>query len=145
LNLLLDTSVWVDDLRHGALRFVLPAVRGKYFLWMDAVVISELLAGCSTRSERRTIDRLTAPFEGAGRVVTPHQRDFTRAGEALSKLRRAGITLRNPGGALLDALQAADAVRIGALLVTRNVSDFEKLAKVLPVSIQSFDAFRRGL
>jgi predicted nucleic acid-binding protein len=145
LNLLFDTSVWVDDLRHGALRFVLPAVRGRYFLWMDSVVAAELLAGCGTRRERRLIDRLISPFDRAGRRVGPHPRDFTRAGEALSKLRGEGLSLKNPGAALLDALQAADAVRIGALLVTRNMSDFEKLARVLPVSLRSFDDFRRDL
>jgi predicted nucleic acid-binding protein len=145
LNLLFDTSVWVDDLRHGVLRFVLPRVRGRYFLWMDSVAAAELLAGCRTRRERRLVSGLIAPFERAGRVVTPAQRDFVRAAEALSKLRGTGLTLRNPGGALLDALQAACAVRIGALLVTENVSDFEKLARFLPVSISSFSDFSRAL
>jgi predicted nucleic acid-binding protein len=145
LNLLFDTSVWVDDLRHGLLRFVLPAVRGKYFLWLDSVVISELIAGCGTRSERRIVSRLITPFERAGRVVVPNQGDFTRAGETLSKLRGAGLPLKNQGGAMLDALQAVDATRIGALLVTQNVADFAKLAKYLPLTFHSFDQFRRGL
>lgn len=145
MNLLFDTSVWVDDLRHGLLRFVLPAGRGKYFLWLDAVVVSELLAGCGSRVERRIVSRLISPFERAGRVVVPQEGDFKRAGEALSKLRGLGLSLRNPGAAMLDALQAADALRIGALLVTQNVADFAKLAKVLPFRFQSFDDFRRGL
>jgi len=127
------------------LRSVLPAVRGKYFLWLDSVVMAELLAGCRSRSERRVIRRLISPFERAGRIVGPHPRDFTRAGEAISKLRGAGLTLKNPGAALLDALQAADAIRIGALLVTQNTSDFEKLARFMPVSLQDFDDFRRAL
>ena len=145
MNLLFDTSVWIDDLRHGVLRFIMPQVRGRYFLWLDSVAAAELLAGCGTRKERRLISGLIAPFERAGRVVTPSQRDFVRAAEALSKLRGAGLTLKNPGAALLDALQAANAVRIGALLVTENVSDFEKLAKFLPVSISSFRDFSRTL
>lgn len=145
MNLLFDTSVWVDDLRHGALRFVLPQVRGRYFLWIDSVAAAELLAGCRSRPERRMVSRLIAPFERAGRVVTSNHRDFCRAAEALSRLRSAGLTLKNPGAALLDALQAADAVRIGAVLVTANVSDFTKLAKFMPVSIKSFEAFRRTL
>jgi len=143
LNLLFDTSVWVDDLRHGVLRFVLPRVRGRYFLWLDSVAAAELIAGCSTRQDKRVVSGLIAPFERAGRVVTPTQRDFVRAAEALSKLRGAGLTLKNPGAALLDALQAANAVRVGALLVTENVSDFRKLAKFLPVSISSFSDFSR--
>ena len=145
MNLLFDTSVWIEDFRHGALRFVLPRVRGRYFLWMDGVASAELLAGCSTRQHRRVVERLLSPFERAGRVVTPNAQDFKRAGSALSKLRGAGITLRNPGAALLDALQAADAIRIGALLVTANISDFTKLARFIPVTIQSFDDFRASL
>ena len=132
-------------LRHGALRFILPKVRGKYFLWVDSVASAELLAGCSTRRHRRIIEGLLSPFERAGRVVSANHGDYRRAGEALSKLREAGLPLKNPGAALLDALQAADAARIGALLVTANISDFRKLARYLPVSVQSFDEFRNGL
>lgn len=145
MNLLFDTSVWIDDLRHGVLRFVLPHVRGRYFLWLDSVAAVELIAGCSTRRERRVVSGLIAPFERAGRMVTSTQRDFIRAAEALSKLRGAGLMLKNPGAALLDALQAANAVRIGALLVTENVSDFRKLGRFLPVSISSFSEFSRTL
>ncbi|HLY07816.1 MAG TPA: PIN domain-containing protein [Planctomycetota bacterium] len=145
MNLLFDTSVWIDDLRYGALRFVLPRVRGKYFLWVDSISVVELLAGCSTRQRRRVVERLLSPFERAGRVVTPNHRDFHRAGDALSKLRGSGVTLKNPGAALLDAVQAADAARIGALLVTANTSDFTKLARFIPVTIKSFDDFRKIL
>jgi predicted nucleic acid-binding protein len=145
LNLLFDTSVWIDDLRYGALRFVLPRVRGKYFLWVDSIAAAELLAGCRTRQHLRVMERLLSPFERAGRVVTPNHRDFSRAGDALSKLRGSGITLKNPGAALLDAVQATDATRIGALLVTANTSDFTKLARFIPVAIKSFDDFRKTL
>jgi hypothetical protein len=48
LNLPFDTSVWIDDLRHGVLRFVIPQARGRYFLRLDSVAAAELLAGCST-------------------------------------------------------------------------------------------------
>jgi predicted nucleic acid-binding protein len=143
LNLLFDTSVWIEDLRHGALRFILPRVRGRYFLWVDSVAAAELLAGCSTRPERRVVERLLSPFERAGRIVTPNHRDYHRAGDALSKLRASGLTLKNPGAALLDGVQAADAARIGALLVTANVSDFTKLARFIPVKVKPFVEFRR--
>lgn len=141
MNLLFDTSVWINDLRHGALRFVLPRIRGKYFLWMDSVAAAELLGGCRNRKERRVVEKMISPFEGAGRIVAPNHRDFSRAGSAISKLRQSGITLKNPGAALLDGLQAAGAARIGALLVTENVSDFKRLATYIPASIQSFDDF----
>ncbi len=145
MNLLFDTSVWIDDLRHGALRFILPRVRGKHFLWVDSIAVAELLAGCGTRRHRRIVERLLSPFERAGRIVTPNPRDFHRAGDALSKLRGSGTTLKNPGAALLDAVQASDAARMGALLVTANIADFTQLARYIPVTVQSFDDFRRSL
>ena len=145
MNLLFDSSVWIEDLRHGALRFILPRVRGRYFLWIDSIAAAELLAGCGTRRHRRIVERLLSPFERAGRVVTPGHRDYHRAGNALSSLRASGLPLRNPGGALLDAVQAADAARIGALLVTANPSDFRKLARHIPVKVQPFDEFGRDL
>jgi len=145
VNLVFDTSVWVDDLRHGTLRFLLPRIRGRCFLWFDSVAAAELLAGCRTRAERRLVSRLLSPFERAGRVLSPSHRDYRRAADAVSRLRVSGQTLRNPGAAMPDALQAADALRIGALLVTRNDSDFRKLARHLPVSVQSFDEFRRSV
>ena len=112
---------------------------------MDSVAAAELLGGCRSRKERGIIEKLLAPFEGAGRVVSPNHRDFSRAGDAISKLRQAGVTLKNPGAALLDGLQAADAARIGALLVTENVSDFKNLARIIPVSVQSFEQFTSKL
>ena len=53
------------------------------------------------------------------------------------------MTLKNPGAALLDGVQAADAARIGALLVTANASDFTKLARFIPVKVKPFVEFRR--
>jgi len=53
------------------------------------------------------------------------------------------MTLKNPGAALMDGLQAADAARIGALLVTANISDFRKLARFIPVKVKPLDEFRR--
>lgn len=88
---------------------------------------------------------MLSPFERAARVVAPNYAEFCSAARALSKLRSSGNTLNNPGAALLDALQAADAVRIGALLVTENISDFKRLARHLPVSVQSLDEFKRRL
>jgi predicted nucleic acid-binding protein len=86
---------------------------------------------------------LLAPFEKVGRVAVPDARDYTRAGEALSRLRQRGKTLKRPGGALLDALIASVAVRQGALVVTMNVSDFALLAAELPVRVESLASFAR--
>lgn len=141
MNLLLDTSVWVDHLRGTAVRDLLQRIRTSHDLWIDSVVIGELIAACGSKRERRVVETLVSPLK----TLTPNRSDFVRAAGALSNLRERGVALRNPGGALLDALQAADSIRIGALLVTNNVSDFSRLAAYIPCRVEPFERFRRSL
>ena len=137
MKLLFDTSVWVDHLRHDALAPLLPLLRGRYQLSMEAIVAGELLAGCRSRIERRVVEGLIAPFRKAGRLVAVTADDFGDAGRGLSRLRESGATLKNPGGALLDAAIAVVSVRLDALLVSQNEGDFRKLATVLPLRFET--------
>jgi predicted nucleic acid-binding protein len=141
VKLLFDSSVWIDHLRRGALVPIFPALRGKFVLWLDAVSAAELGAGCRSKRERGGIARLLSPFEKAGRIATPEAGDYVRDGAALSRLREEGKTLKQPGGALLDALISAVGARLGALVVTVNISDFTMLASVLPVRVEAMDDF----
>jgi predicted nucleic acid-binding protein len=141
VKLLFDSSVWVDHLRRGALDGVIPALRGRFALWMDSVVAAELLAGCRGKPERRTVEHVLGPFERTGRIATPLHGDFRRAASALSTLRARGKTLANPGGALLDALIVAIAVRIGAMVVSVNVRDFGLLAGRIPAAFHPYPVF----
>lgn len=145
MNVLFDSCLWIDELRRGILRPLLPLVRRRHLLWMDSVAAGEVLAGLSDRKGRRDFRRFLEPFERSGRIVTPVHPGFLRAADALARLRGEGIGLRNPKSALLDALQAADAVRIGALLVTHNLADFSRLAAYIPCRVESFESFRRSL
>lgn len=145
MKLLFDTSVWIEHLRKGALTDVIPALRGRYNLSMESVAVAELLGGCRSKRERRTVETLIAPFERAGRVFHPTASDFRRAAAAISRLRESGRTLKKPGAALLDGLIAAVAAREGARLVTSNRSDFELLSSQLPLQWESFAEFRHGL
>jgi predicted nucleic acid-binding protein len=145
MKLLFDTSVWVEHLRRDALTPIMPALRGRYSLSIESVAMAELVGGCRSKRERLTVDKLCAPFVRSGRVLHPEPADFRRAALALSRLREAGRTLRNPGAALLDGLIAAVAAREGALLVTWNASDFELLARRLPLRWQRFEEFRAGV
>lgn len=145
MKLLFDTSVWVEHLRHGTLEPLIEPMRGRFALGLDAIVASELRAGCRSKRERRVVDRLCAPFERAGRLLCPLESDFERAALALSRLRERGRPPSGAKGALLDALIAALAARDGMLLVTANPSDFEKLARELPLRVKPFDEFRLSL
>src|SRR5689334_4179611 len=111
MRVLFDTSVWVEHLRRGALTDVIPALRGKFSLWLDAASAAELRAGCRSKLERSGVEWLVSPFEKAGRLAVPEAGDYTRAAKALSRLREGGKTPKRPGGALLDALIATVAAR----------------------------------
>jgi predicted nucleic acid-binding protein len=124
---------------------VIGKLRGRFVLAMDAVVASELRAGCRSKAERNVVGKLLAPYEAAGRLLCPSSGDFERAALALSRLRERGRLPSGSRGALLDGLIAAMAVREGALLVTHNVSDFASLAKALPLRFERFDAFQQRL
>jgi predicted nucleic acid-binding protein len=105
---------------------------------MSAVVAAELLAGCRNRRERRNIETLLAPFRRVHRLVAPRETDTIVAGKALSRLRERSIELRNPGAALLDALVAATCVGIGAMLISHNAVDFERLASEMPLRFTTY-------
>ncbi len=96
MKLLLDTSAWVEHLRRGALGPLLPRLRGRYQLWMEALIAAELLSGCRSKRERRTVEAVIAPFAGTGRLRAVTASDTSEAGRALSKLRGQGLTLRDP-------------------------------------------------
>jgi predicted nucleic acid-binding protein len=145
VKLVLDTSVWVEHLRTGALVELMPVLRTRFTLRLDSVTLAELIAGCRSKRERRVVERLAAPFERAGRILNPLEGDFVRAATALSRLREAGRSLKNPGAALLDGLIAAVCVREGALLVTSNLADFRLLALEMPLGMEAFAGFRNRL
>jgi predicted nucleic acid-binding protein len=141
VKVVFDSSVWIEELRRGALTPLLPRLRGTHRLWMDALVAAELRAGCRSRVERRVVESLLVPFERAGRVCAPSGASLSDAGRALSKLRERGVALSNGAGALIDASIATDASRLGALLVSANVRDFAKLQSVMKVRFETFADF----
>ena len=46
MKLLLDTSVWVEHLRHDVLDGLIEPLRGRFALCMDAVVAAERRMPC---------------------------------------------------------------------------------------------------
>ena len=145
VRLVLDTSVWIEHLRRDALAPLLPLFRGKYQLSMDALVAGELIAGCRSRKERRVVDALLSPFLRADRVRAAAATDIADAGRALSRLRERGVVLSNPAGALIDATIAVTTLRRGALLVSENTRDFERLSEVLPLQWETLAALSARL
>jgi len=143
LNVFFDTSIWIDHFRHDILSSLLPLARQRYLLWTDPVVIAEIMAGCRSRRERREAQAFASGF--GTRIASTGYADFIRAAEAISKLREKGVTLKSPGSSLMDALIAVDVRKIGALLVTHNLADFQRLRAYIPLTVESLDDFRRRL
>jgi predicted nucleic acid-binding protein len=145
VKLFFDANVWIEHLRADALAPILPRLRGKYQLWMEAVVAAELIAGCRSREERRVVQGLVSQFAKVGRMRAASAPEIIDAGRVLSSLRERGMSPSNAAGALIDSVIAVSATRAGALLVTENVRDFEKLAQVLPLRWETLTEFSARL
>lgn len=133
--LVLDTNLYVEaarDPKRGEelARFSSAALP---LLHLHAVVAQELLAGARGGEGRERIHAwLVRPFERRDRLVVPSWRAWRRAGEMLSELVERGTL--SPGGFtrsfMNDALIAASLRESGAVLVTRNTTDFARLSDV---------------
>lgn len=108
-DVIVDTDIFVDHLR--GVRRLDP---GRHAVSYSVVTRCELFAG--HRSEEETVRTLLAPF----REIAVDRAIAERAG----RLRRL-VGIRTP-----DALIAATALELGVPLVTRNISDFDKVPRL---------------
>lgn len=125
---LFDTSVYVDWLnagRHADLLFSPETLQ-----YLSAVVLLELHAGASTRSELRLLGTLAATFKKVGRVVVPAAMVWEDAGMVLRSLSARGFQLAGAHGLVNDVLIALSARAIGATVFTKNVRHFEAIRTV---------------
>jgi len=106
--------------------------------YLHAVVAQELLLGAVDARRGRLIrDSYITPFEARGRLINPTYHAWTRSGEVIAALvQRKAIS---PGGFrrsfLNDVLLAASCREAGATLITRNLSDFERIRRVEPFDL----------
>ena len=131
----LDTNCFVDAARdpgHAAAfeTFCAQAAPG---LYLSAVVAAELRAGARPARARRLLEeRVLAPYVRRGRVVTPSAAAWEALGTTLAALsERDGLNLRQvPRSFIFDILVAHSARELGAVLVSRNMRDLERIARV---------------
>jgi predicted nucleic acid-binding protein len=114
---LLDTTVIIDQVRGyaGGPEIVQRLFSETADLYTCAVIFAEALSG-GDEEERRIIGRLLDALE----YITIDPEGASWAGQRRRELRRAGRC-----APLADALIAATAWRMGAMIVTRNGADFE--------------------
>lgn len=126
MNYLLDTNAVIAILKNqpDIVRKRLRRVGAKgAAIALSSVVLFELWYGV-VRSERRreNAERLRVFLSGAINVVPFEDQDAAAAGDLRAVLEAAGTPI-GP----YDLLIAAQALRIGATLVTANVSEFRRV------------------
>ncbi len=127
MTYLLDTNAVIALLKNqpNAVRKQLRRAAAKgATIRVSSVVLFELWYGVA-RSERRreNAERLRVFLSGTIGVVSFDEEDATHAGDLRAALEAAGTPI-GP----YDLLIAAQALRIGATLVTANVSEFARVS-----------------
>jgi predicted nucleic acid-binding protein len=112
---------------------------------MSAVVIQELAAGATDKSDLQELNALRRDYDAQGRLLVPTGEDWWLAGKVLNSLlrglksKREGLTPKLPAAEkqriIRDVLIARTARRAGALLVTDNVRDFKMIARFCAVQL----------
>jgi predicted nucleic acid-binding protein len=131
----LDTNCFIDathdaDVRTSLETFSLAAAPG---LYLSAVVAAELRAGAGR--SRSTLERhVLEPYVRRGRVLTPSIHAWETLGTVLSGLaERDGLVLRQtPRSFVFDVLIAHSCREAGAILVSANTRDLERIGRVFP-------------
>jgi predicted nucleic acid-binding protein len=130
----LDTNVYVRALRDpSAQRALIEFHRASApWEWLSSVVVQELRVGVSGADAARLDAHIFRPFEDRGRLVTPSYRAWKQAGAVLREYsERWGPALRRlPRSLVNDVLLALSCREMGAVLVTHNHDDFERIASV---------------
>jgi predicted nucleic acid-binding protein len=127
---ILDTSVYIDNLRSG--RFKQEILDLKFVVRLSAVVLAELSMGARSIEMKRFVDDLAKNFG----IIAPNERGWIQSGRIVSRLVAAkGFDIHKTREIHFDVLIALSARRIGAYLVTCNVADFTAVRKFVGFSL----------
>jgi predicted nucleic acid-binding protein len=130
-RILLDTNVFIDNLRAGRHATWVWGGRESRIRFLSAVVLMELRVGADTLRRRRAVDRIHTAFP-VERVVAPTAGLFDRAGALFLTLYGSTPERWDRLGPMNDVLIALTAWRIGATVVTGNSGEFSRIAEHLP-------------
>lgn len=117
---ILDTSIFIDDLRTGRHQHRIQALTG--LIRTSSVVLAELWRGATRRAER---DFLSA-LERNHPILSPTEKNWLESGQILGKIRAdRGLTPDKLRDLHFDVLIGLTARSHGARLITSNRADFE--------------------
>jgi predicted nucleic acid-binding protein len=135
---LLDSNVYIASFNDATFGVALRAFHRTYLprIVLSAVVVHELLVGARDRRRQRLLRRaLIEPFQMRRRLHVPGARTWELAAELDRRLRALGgieASLAKRSFAN-DLLIAASAREIGATIITRNLTDFALVRRVLDI------------
>ena len=115
--------------------------------YLSIVVVQEMMAGVSDRSQLKEWEVTARKFEKEERLLVPTKEDWLLAGRVLSSLLRGlkskhgGKTPRVPASQIQrivrDVLIARTVKHAGCLLVTDNLKDFEQIKRFCNIRLKS--------
>jgi predicted nucleic acid-binding protein len=131
----LDTNCFVDASRTdaAAAAFTEFCAWAAPRLYLSTVVAAELRAGAGSAKDRRTLERqILSPYMRRGRLVNPSPAAWEQLGTTLATLvADEGLVLRDVRRSFIfDILIARSCREMGAILVSRNMTDLSRIAKV---------------
>ena len=134
-KLVLDTNCFIDASRTeaGADAFAAFCARAAPRLYLSAVVAAELRAGAGNAKERRTLERrVLSPYVRRRRLLNPSAAAWEALGATLARLvEDEGLVLADIRKRFMfDILVAWSCREVGAVLVSRNMKDLSRIAKV---------------
>jgi len=128
----IDTNLYVDALRTETGKVALRAFQAAFapFIHLSAVVVQELRAGARDRAADGLDANIIAPFERRDRVFVPSYSAWRESGRILAQLVNPKDWRSVTRSFVNDTLLAMSCREAGIVLVTSNVTDFERIAAV---------------
>ncbi len=129
-KVVIDSSCYIPYLNHPSQQQPSPLAQLIFSNteYLSAVVFAELRAGAHRTEDLRRLKELRRLFHTRSRFLVPLLSDWELAGEILARLGRK-FDMEGKGLSRLfnDVLIALSARRIGAVVITSNRVDFERI------------------
>jgi predicted nucleic acid-binding protein len=124
-----DTSIYIGIFNRG--RYTNEIDWFKKVTYLVHPVLHELWIGAKGKAEISHLTRFGNTFIRLGRLVQPEPATQIKIGRVCQKLRSIGKLDPKKPGQYNDICIALLARQIGATVVTRNISDFKKIRRVV--------------
>ena len=126
-----DTSIYIEAIKRGKgspdYSLLIDSLPSTY---LCSIVSSELYLGAGDRFAFKMVDQLSARFKTLGRIISPNHSSWNHVGKILSEIKRKEPQYRSKISDLFnDALIAQCARQLGAVVYTRNESDFSLIQR----------------